>query len=67
MEARRLDAGRSDRLQVPDNEFSEQMTGDMHSMDTAIHYVLNPHKCEFPEAAQRQQEWWKGQPFGGDM
>lgn len=46
---------------IPDNEFSEICTGDMPSMDLAVHYLLNPDKCDFPESAKRQQEWWKNE------
>lgn len=31
----------------------------MPSMDSAIHYVMNPEKSDFPEAAKRQRDgYW---------
>ena len=37
----------------PLNEFSEVATGDMHSMDSARHYELNPHKSDDPVGAAK--------------
>lgn len=57
-----LIASNSERMPCPYNEFSEHCTGDMPSGDVALHYVLNPHKSDFPDAARRQGEWWSGRP-----
>jgi hypothetical protein len=45
---------------LPYNEFSEVCTGDMPSADRVIHYLENPEKSDFPDAARRQAKWWKG-------
>jgi hypothetical protein len=53
------------RMMCPLNEFSEHCTGDfgdgkrVGSDDTMLYYIANPEKSQFPEAAQRQQDWWK--------
>lgn len=47
------------RIECPLNEFSEHCTGDMPTMDISLHYMWNPDKCQFPETARREQEYWK--------
>jgi hypothetical protein len=51
---------------IPDNEFSEQFTGDFGrnqgdagSDDVMLYYMLNPSICDFPEGAEYQRQWWK--------
>jgi hypothetical protein len=35
----------------------------MGSMDVVVHYLMNPHKSDFPDAAARQARWWREHPF----
>lgn len=28
------------------------------SMDKALHYLMNPDKSDFPDAARRERKWW---------
>jgi len=62
-------------IKIPDNEFSEQMTGDFNpgnpdSSDTMMHVLQNPEKSDFPDAARRQWnngiDWWKKKTRDGN-
>lgn len=47
------------KYECPLNEFSEHCTADMPSADKMIHYLMNPQKSDFPEAAKNNCIYWK--------